>query len=126
MCMGTCKYEDKNGECSLFAMMDKPEDAYCNILPVPTNDNKYRKVVRIEDGGNDIKFNAVEFTDLKKGDIFMMFEPDGELVMSPSNEGIDDFTCIYLATSDVRYMDGNPVIDVDDGTQAAYDMITRR
>jgi hypothetical protein len=63
-----------------------------------------RKVFRLEDGG---VFKEVNFKDLKKDDMFKMYEPDGMLVSDKNDRVL--FTCI----SDAYINDGVYTVDIN-------------
>lgn len=69
---------------------------------------------RIEIKNNNGTWNKIEFSEMKKGDIFRMFEPTGEQVID-LNHG--NTRTEFLAISDV-YIDkqtNQPMIDIDGG-----------
>lgn len=66
------------------------------------------KLRKVEVKDNDI-WKEVHFSELKKDDIFRMFEPDGEPVKDLNNK------TEFLATSDVYInKDSQPAIDIEE------------
>lgn len=55
----------------------------------------------------DMKWQDISFNDLKSGDKFRMFEPDGDPVINTI-----DGTTEWVAGSDVYYEDGNYQIKI--------------